>query len=228
MKKRSVRGLVLTGLIAGLYVVLTLPFGQIAFGPIQFRLAEVLTLLPFFTPWAIPGCTIGCLLSNLLFSTPLDVVVGTAATLIAAYLTYKCKWLLLAPLPPILANGLMIGGLLTYLSTGSFSWSVFALLGLSTVQAGERLSQKAARAVTDYYQADCAAEELFARLRAGEVPAGVTQEDDTYSYTCPISDTQQLCVTLQKQGGDWAVLRWQAESTVDWETDDGLELWDGT
>ena len=130
MKKRSVRGLALTGLIAGLYVVLTLPFGQIAFGPIQFRLAEVLTLLPFFTPWAIPGCTIGCLLSNLLFSTPLDVVVGTAATLIAAYLTYKCKWLLLAPLPPILANGLMIGGLLTYLSTGSFSWSVFALLGL--------------------------------------------------------------------------------------------------
>ena len=106
--------------------------------------------------------------------------------------------------------------------------TVFALLGLSTVQAGERLSQKTARAVTDYYQADCAAEELFARLRAGEVPAGVTQEDDTYSYTCPISDTQQLCVTLQKQGGDWAVLRWQAESTVDWETDDGLELWDGT
>ena len=105
---------------------------------------------------------------------------------------------------------------------------VFALLGLSTVQAGERLSQKTARAVTDYYQADCEAEELFARLRAGEVPAGVTQEDDTYSYTCPISDTQQLRVTLQKQGGDWAVLRWQAESTVDWETDDGLDLWDGT
>lgn len=130
MKKFPVRGLVLTGLIAGLYVVLTLPFGQIAFGPIQFRLAEVLTLLPFFTPWAIPGCTIGCLLSNLLFSTPLDVMVGSAATLIAAFLTYKCRWMLLAPVPPILANGLMIGGMLTYLTTGGFSWSVFALMAV--------------------------------------------------------------------------------------------------
>ena len=106
--------------------------------------------------------------------------------------------------------------------------TVFALLGLSTVQAGGRLSQTTAQAVSAYYQADCQAEEVFARLRSGELPAGVTRTHDVYSYTCPISDTQQLCVTLQKQGGDWAVLRWQAESIVDWEADDGLELWDGT
>lgn len=130
MKKFPVKGLVLTGLIAGLYVVFTLPFGQIAFGPIQFRIAEILTLLPFFTPWAIPGVTIGCLLSNLLFSTPLDAAIGTAATLIAAYLTYKCKWELLAPLPPILANGLMIGGMLTFLTAGGFSWGVFGVMAL--------------------------------------------------------------------------------------------------
>ena len=105
--------------------------------------------------------------------------------------------------------------------------TVFALLGLSTVQAGERLSQKTARAVTDYYQADCAAEELFARLRAGEVPAGVTQEDDTYSYTCPISDTQALDVEVLVEGTSYTVLRWQAVSTADWETDNTLELWDG-
>ena len=128
MKKVPVRGMVLAGLIAGLYVVLTLPFGQVAFGPIQFRIAEVLTLLPILTPWAIPGVTLGCLLSNLLFSTPLDALVGTLATLIAAILTYRCKRDWLAPIPPILANGILIGGMLTYLTTGGFSWDVFALM----------------------------------------------------------------------------------------------------
>lgn len=123
MKKQfPVRGLALTGLIAALYVVLTLPFGQIAFGPIQFRIAEVLTLLPFFTPWAIPGVTIGCLLSNLLFSTVWDVIFGTLATLIAAYFTYRSKHLLIAPLWPILFNGLIIGTMLVYMIVGHFEW----------------------------------------------------------------------------------------------------------
>ena len=130
MKRTSVRALTQTGLIAALYVVLTLPFGQIAFGPIQFRLAELLTLLPLFTPWAIPGVTIGCLLSNLLFSTPLDAMIGTVATLLAAWLTYRCKKDWLAPIPPILFNGLMIGAMLTYLTTGGFSFGVFALMAL--------------------------------------------------------------------------------------------------
>jgi len=124
-KRLSVRGLVTTGLIAALYVVLTLPFGQIAFGPIQFRIAEILTLLPFFTPWAIPGVTIGCLLSNLLFSTVYDAVFGTLATLIAAWCTYKCKRLLLAPVPPILFNGLIIGAMLTFMTVGRFEWAPF-------------------------------------------------------------------------------------------------------
>ena len=130
MKKISTLRLVQIGLIAGLYVVFTLPFGQIAFGPIQFRLAEVLTLLPFFTPWAIPGVTLGCLLSNLLFSTPLDALVGTAATLIAAYLTYKCRWDLLAPIPPILLNGLMIGAMLAAIDPSGFSWSIFQIISI--------------------------------------------------------------------------------------------------
>ena len=128
MKKSPVRGMVLTGLIAGLYVVFTLPFGQVAFGPIQFRIAEVLTLLPILTPWAISGVTLGCLLSNLLFSTPLDAVVGTLATLIAAILTFRCKRDWLAPIPPILANGIMIGAMLTWLSADRFSWGVFGIM----------------------------------------------------------------------------------------------------
>lgn len=122
MKKIPLRGLITCGLIAALYVVFTLPFGQIAFGPIQFRIAEVLTLLPFFTPWAIPGCTIGCFLSNLLFSTPLDVAVGTLATLLAAICTYKTKHLLLAPVFPIVFNGVMIGVMLCWLTLGRLDW----------------------------------------------------------------------------------------------------------
>ena len=122
MNKISTKGLAVTGLIAALYVVLTLPFGQIAFGPIQFRVAELLTLLPFFSPWAIPGVTIGCLISNLLFSTVWDALFGTLATLIAAYFTYKSRHLLIAPVWPILFNGLIIGTMLTYMMAGQFQW----------------------------------------------------------------------------------------------------------
>ncbi len=122
MNKSSTKGLAVTGLIAALYIVLTLPFGQIAFGPIQFRLAELLTLLPFFSPWAIPGVTIGCLISNLLFSTVWDALFGTLATLIAAYFTHKSRHLLIAPLWPILFNGLIIGTMLTFMMVGTFQW----------------------------------------------------------------------------------------------------------
>ena len=106
--------------------------------------------------------------------------------------------------------------------------TVFALLGLSTVQAGGRLSQLTAQSVSDYYQADCRAEEIFARLRCGELPADVTKTDDVYSYICPISDTQQLRVELKKEAEIWTVLRWQAESTAVWKADDDLNVWDGT
>lgn len=106
--------------------------------------------------------------------------------------------------------------------------TVFALLGFSTVQAGARLSQSTAQAVSAYYQADCQAEEIFARLRSGELPAGVTKTEDIYSYVCPISDTQQLQVALQKEADGWTVLRWQAESTADWNADNTLNIWDGT
>lgn len=125
MKKFSTKGLVMAGLIAALYVVFTLPFGQLAFGPIQFRIAELLTLLPFYTPWAIPGVALGCLISNLLFSTVWDVLIGTLATLIAAYLTYRSKHLLVAPVWPILLNGLFIGTMLTYMTIGQFEWSAW-------------------------------------------------------------------------------------------------------
>ena len=105
--------------------------------------------------------------------------------------------------------------------------TVFALLGLSAVQAGGRLSQKMADSVEAYYEADCMAEEICARLRLGELPAEVMQEGDTYTYVCPVSETNELQVELHKTGEQWEVTRWNVVSTVAWESDDSLDLWDG-
>ena len=84
--------------IAAIYTVLTLVFAPISFGPVQFRIAEALCILPFFTPAAVPGVFIGCLLSNLLCgAAPLDIVFGSLATLIGAAGSYGLrgnKWLL--------------------------------------------------------------------------------------------------------------------------------------
>lgn len=109
--------------------------------------------------------------------------------------------------------------------------TVFALLALGTVQADGRLSQTTARSVEAYYEADCRAEEIYARLRGGERPPEVQPcgcETEGYTYTCPISEIQQLRVELHHDENGWTVLRWQAESTADWENDETLDLWDGT
>ena len=104
--------------------------------------------------------------------------------------------------------------------------TVFALLSLSTVQADRRLSEASVKAVAAYYEADCQAEEIFARLRNGELPAGVEQDGSLYRYRCPISVTQILCVELERVGENWKVLRWQAVADVPME-DGELSVWGG-
>ena len=106
--------------------------------------------------------------------------------------------------------------------------TVFALLSLSTVKANRRLSDSACAAVENYYAADARAEEILARLRAGELPEGVRQNGDIYSYDCPISDSQTLAVQLRIQNGNYEILRWQAVSTADWQANDSLPVWDGS
>lgn len=102
--------------IAALYVVLTGLVAPIAFGPVQFRVSEALCVLPYFTVAAVPGVTIGCLLSNLLYGAAmLDVIFGTVATLIGAVVSYrirKQKWLVCVP--PILSNTIIIPWVLRY------------------------------------------------------------------------------------------------------------------
>jgi uncharacterized membrane protein len=82
-------------IIAAIYTVLVVVFNYFSFGPIQFRIAEALTVLPYFTPAAIPGVTLGCFLSAVL--TPgvhiLDMIFGSLATLVAAFLTYKLRYI---------------------------------------------------------------------------------------------------------------------------------------
>lgn len=124
--------------IAAIYVVLTMVFAPISFGPVQFRIAEVLCILPFFTPAAVPGLFVGCLLSNLLCgAAPLDVVFGSLATLIGAlgsYAVRKNRWMVC--LPPILANILIIPWVLRY-AYGSEAMIYFAMV---TVGIGEILA----------------------------------------------------------------------------------------
>ncbi|WP_066712677.1 QueT transporter family protein [Clostridium sp. Marseille-P299] len=116
MKKRNVTYVVQAAMIAAIYVVLVFAFQPISFSQIQFRIAESLTILPFFTPAAIPGVTIGCLLGNLLGGADiLDIVFGTLATLIGAFGSYALrKHKFLVPLPPIIANAVIIPWVLRF------------------------------------------------------------------------------------------------------------------
>ena len=129
------------GIIAALYFVLTI-INPLAFGQIQIRFSEALCVLPFFTPAAVPGLFIGCLLSNLAGS-PLglyDIIFGSLATLAAAFSTYyigkisrkktpdggKTKWLL--PLPAVVINAFVVAAILhSYLEFPY--WETVAFVG---------------------------------------------------------------------------------------------------
>jgi uncharacterized membrane protein len=102
------------GLIASIYAALSLLLAPLTFGTVQFRVAEAMTLLPILFPEAIPGLFVGCFLTNLFSPVGLpDIVFGSLATLIAAYMTFKLRrntWL--ACVPPIAVNALVVGMLL--------------------------------------------------------------------------------------------------------------------
>lgn len=97
-------------MIAAIYSALTISLAPISYGPVQFRVSEALTLLPFYMPESIPGLFIGCVFSNFWggYGLP-DMVFGGLATLIAAILTRKSRNIYLAALWPVVSNMIIIG-----------------------------------------------------------------------------------------------------------------------
>lgn len=120
-----------------------------------------------------------------------------------------------------------VGGSSLLVIFAVLSLTVLAILSLASTQANHRLSDASAKAITEYYAADTAAEEILAHLRAGEYPDSVTEENGVYTYTCAISQSQELSVAVRLKGSDYEILRWKAVSTVDWTPDDSITVWDG-
>lgn len=132
MKNLDLRKIVIIGVTAALYAALTVFLAPISYGPIQFRLSEVLNLLAFVNPIFAPGIVLGCFIANLF--SPLgiiDVVFGTSATLIAVIMIMKTKNLFVASLWPVIVNGVIIGIELQY------AFQVPFLIGAFQVAIGE-------------------------------------------------------------------------------------------
>lgn len=139
--KENIRRITFAAVIAALYVALTFLASMLGLssGVIQVRFSEALTVLPVFTPAAIPGLAIGCLVANILTGAiPVDIIFGTAATLIGALGTYALRRRpsCVAVLPPILANTIIVPLVLKF-GYGAEGGIPFFML---TVGAGEVIS----------------------------------------------------------------------------------------
>ena len=139
MTKTSIttRQIALCGLIAAVYAALTVATSWMAYGPFQFRIAEALCVLPAFLPITSLGLFVGCLVANL-FSTvsALDIVIGSAATLLGCIWAGRLKHKWLVPLPTIAANTVMVGAMLAAVYTPDAFWAGFLTMG-AQVALGE-------------------------------------------------------------------------------------------
>ena len=137
MKKLTTKQIALSGVVAGLYAAITILTASFAYGNIQFRIADAMCLLVCIEPSLTIGLTLGCLIANI-FSTVsvLDIVIGTAATLLGCLLTIQVKKTWILPIPTILANAVMVGAMLAFVYTPESFWQGFAIMG-AEVAAGE-------------------------------------------------------------------------------------------
>lgn len=142
MQKISVLFVTQAAVIAALYVVLTFVSSSLglASGEIQIRLSEMLVILPAFTPAAIPGLFLGCLLSNLLTGcTVIDIIFGSLATLVAAIISYQLrnsKYPMVVALPPVIANMIVVPFILKF----SYGVPLPIPVMMATVGIGEVIS----------------------------------------------------------------------------------------
>ena len=116
MRRFTTRDLTLAALIAAVYAALTMLLP--AYGEIQLRVSEAMTVLPFLFPAAIPGLAVGCFIVNLFSPYPLDILFGTLATLLACLMTRHMPNRWLAPLPPVLCNAVIVGAEIAWYATG--------------------------------------------------------------------------------------------------------------
>ena len=136
MRKFSTRDLTVAAIVAALYAVMGY-FGNVfglTFGVIQIRFAEALTVLPFLFPATAPGLIVGCLITNLLSPYgPMDVIFGTLATAIAAWLTLKMPRWYLAAIPPIVINMIILSPMWAWAQTGTLNGAFWAACGYNAV-----------------------------------------------------------------------------------------------
>ncbi len=148
-KSERIRFLTVTGLIAGLYTALTLVLAPLSFGPVQCRVAEAMTILAAYTPAAIPGLTVGCILSNVVglsmganVAGALDILLGSIATGIAAWLSYRLRGFRVKGLPfwssvpPVVTNALIVGTELAVVITPDLTFYGW-LVWVGSVAAGQ-------------------------------------------------------------------------------------------
>lgn len=126
------------GIIASLYAVITIALAPISYGPVQVRVSEALTVLPYLTPTAIPGLFIGCVVANVYGGLGIyDIIGGSLCTLLAAYLTYlfsKTRKPILAPLPPVVVNALGVSWYLHFLFQLPY-WLTVAYIAVGEIVA---------------------------------------------------------------------------------------------
>ena len=144
MNNKKVLHLVHGAIIAAFYAAATILISPISYGPVQFRISEALTVLSVFTPAAVPGLTIGCILANL--ASPYgvwDIIFGSLATLTASVSARKLRHIKFRGLPllsiimPVIFNALIVGAEIAFLTPGGSSkLAVFAVSALQ-VGAGE-------------------------------------------------------------------------------------------
>ena len=131
-KKNTALFLSANAVIAALYAALTIALAPISYGPVQFRVSEALTVLPFLMPGSVLGITLGCLLANLYTGNIMDMIFGTLATYLAGVMTAHfgkkgntVKNRMLGCGMPVAFNAVIVGAVLTWAYQGG------AHLGLS-------------------------------------------------------------------------------------------------
>jgi uncharacterized membrane protein len=127
----KIRQLTKIAIVTALYIVLTMPMASISYGPVQFRIAEILNLLAFIDPLYIPAITLGCAIANFYSFGIIDVVVGSAATLIATFLIHKTKNIWIASLWPAVF-GTFVAAELYFLKIAPF-WASTLSIGISEI-----------------------------------------------------------------------------------------------